>query len=64
MRFLIHCSNKFKSICIIINKKSYIEILLYKNFSCYDYSTWTYQGFEVKTDLPSNTFCRAPGISN
>lgn len=29
--------------------------------NCYDFSTWTYQGFEVKTDLPSNTFCRAPG---
>ncbi|XP_017763664.1 PREDICTED: xanthine dehydrogenase/oxidase-like isoform X2 [Eufriesea mexicana] len=29
--------------------------------SCYDNSTWTYQGFEVKTDLPSNTYCRAPG---
>ncbi|XP_061934259.1 uncharacterized protein LOC107992596 isoform X2 [Apis cerana] len=37
------------------------QCLNIKNNSCYDYSTWTYQGFEVKTDLPSNTFCRAPG---
>ncbi|XP_054016678.1 uncharacterized protein LOC128897052 isoform X1 [Hylaeus anthracinus] len=29
--------------------------------SCYDTSTWTYKGFEAKTDLPSNTYCRAPG---
>ncbi|XP_043603195.1 indole-3-acetaldehyde oxidase-like isoform X2 [Bombus pyrosoma] len=29
--------------------------------SCYEYSTWAYKGFEVKTDLPSNTYCRAPG---
>ncbi|XP_043523035.1 xanthine dehydrogenase/oxidase-like isoform X2 [Frieseomelitta varia] len=29
--------------------------------SCYDNSTWTYQGFDIKTDLPSNTWCRAPG---
>ncbi|XP_076758274.1 uncharacterized protein LOC143427746 [Xylocopa sonorina] len=29
--------------------------------SCYDFSTWSCQGYETKTDLPSNTFCRAPG---
>ncbi|XP_034185073.2 uncharacterized protein LOC117606576 isoform X1 [Osmia lignaria lignaria] len=28
--------------------------------SCYDSSTWTYNGYEAKTDLPSNTYCRAP----
>ncbi|KOC64413.1 Aldehyde oxidase 2 [Habropoda laboriosa] len=29
--------------------------------SCYEFSTWSSKGFEVKTDLPSNTYCRAPG---
>ncbi|CAK9818034.1 Indole-3-acetaldehyde oxidase [Anthophora plagiata] len=29
--------------------------------SCYDSSTWSSKGFEAKTDLPSNTWCRAPG---
>lgn len=29
--------------------------------NCYDPSTWNRQGFETKTDLPSNTYCRAPG---
>ncbi|XP_076232212.1 xanthine dehydrogenase/oxidase [Calliopsis andreniformis] len=28
--------------------------------NCYDDSTWSLQGFETKTDLPSTTFCRAP----
>ncbi|XP_043258855.1 indole-3-acetaldehyde oxidase-like [Colletes gigas] len=29
--------------------------------SCYIFNTWTIQGIETKTDLPSNTYCRAPG---
>lgn len=29
--------------------------------SCYVSSNWTMNGFEVRTDLPSNTYCRAPG---
>ncbi|XP_076639451.1 xanthine dehydrogenase/oxidase isoform X2 [Colletes latitarsis] len=29
--------------------------------SCYIFDTWTMQGIETKTDLPSNTYCRAPG---
>ncbi|CAL7942348.1 unnamed protein product [Xylocopa violacea] len=28
---------------------------------CYDSSTWSCRGFETKTDLPCNTYCRAPG---
>ncbi|XP_078042324.1 uncharacterized protein LOC144472818 isoform X2 [Augochlora pura] len=28
--------------------------------SCYDTSTWSCDGFEARTDLPSNTYCRAP----
>lgn len=30
-------------------------------YSCYNTDTWTINGFEVRTDLPSNTYCRAPG---
>ncbi|XP_018402593.1 PREDICTED: xanthine dehydrogenase-like [Cyphomyrmex costatus] len=29
--------------------------------SCYLTDTWTFDGFDVRTDLPSNTFCRASG---
>ncbi|XP_076651937.1 uncharacterized protein LOC143358591 [Halictus rubicundus] len=28
--------------------------------NCYDASTWTCDGYEAKTDLPNNTYCRAP----
>ncbi|XP_011302981.1 indole-3-acetaldehyde oxidase [Fopius arisanus] len=31
------------------------------SFSCYDKTTWTSVGNEVHTDVPSNTYCRAPG---
>ncbi|XP_011061244.1 PREDICTED: xanthine dehydrogenase/oxidase-like isoform X2 [Acromyrmex echinatior] len=29
--------------------------------SCYTVDSWMFNGFEVRTDLPSNTYCRAPG---
>lgn len=29
--------------------------------SCYATDTWTLTGYEVKTDIPSNTYARAPG---
>ncbi|XP_011694373.1 PREDICTED: xanthine dehydrogenase/oxidase-like isoform X2 [Wasmannia auropunctata] len=29
--------------------------------SCYSNECWTINGFEVRTDLPSNSYCRAPG---
>ncbi|KAL0109815.1 hypothetical protein PUN28_013466 [Cardiocondyla obscurior] len=29
--------------------------------SCYTNDNWSFNGFEVRTDLPSNTYCRAPG---
>ncbi|KAK0168931.1 hypothetical protein PV327_002687 [Microctonus hyperodae] len=29
--------------------------------SCYDASTWNLEGSDAKTNVPSNTFCRAPG---
>ncbi|XP_015433474.1 PREDICTED: indole-3-acetaldehyde oxidase-like [Dufourea novaeangliae] len=28
--------------------------------NCYDTSTWSGEGFEARTDTPSNTYCRAP----
>lgn len=36
-------------------------IVMYHMASCYDTSRWTFTGFEVRTDIPSNTYCRAPG---
>ncbi|XP_071653050.1 uncharacterized protein [Temnothorax longispinosus] len=30
-------------------------------YSCYINDNWTFNGYEVRTDLPSNTYCRAPG---
>ncbi|XP_020286836.1 xanthine dehydrogenase/oxidase-like isoform X2 [Pseudomyrmex gracilis] len=29
--------------------------------SCYQIDKWTMNAYEVRTDLPSNTYCRAPG---
>lgn len=29
--------------------------------NCYDPSTWKQTAYDVKTDMASNTFCRAPG---
>lgn len=34
---------------------------LYHMDSIYDMSTWTIYGYGVKTDLPSQTWCRSPG---
>ncbi|XP_066997187.2 xanthine dehydrogenase [Anabrus simplex] len=31
--------------------------------NCYDSSTWAVKGVAVRTDLPSNTYCRAPGTT-
>ncbi|XP_039304251.1 xanthine dehydrogenase isoform X1 [Solenopsis invicta] len=30
---------------------------------CYATDSWMFNGFDVRTDLPSNTFCRAPGFT-
>ncbi|XP_036145981.1 xanthine dehydrogenase/oxidase [Monomorium pharaonis] len=30
---------------------------------CYATDSWTFNGFDVRTDLPSNTYCRAPGFT-
>ncbi|XP_014482532.1 PREDICTED: xanthine dehydrogenase/oxidase-like isoform X2 [Dinoponera quadriceps] len=29
--------------------------------NCYASDNWTFKGYEARTDLPSNTYCRAPG---
>lgn len=29
--------------------------------NCYDSSTWNSESYAVRTDIPSNTYCRAPG---
>lgn len=29
--------------------------------SCYNYDNWAFNAFEVKTDMPPNTFARGPG---
>ena len=31
-------------------------------FNCYDSSTWNSIGYDALTDIPSNTWCRAPGL--
>ncbi|KAG5312463.1 XDH dehydrogenase, partial [Acromyrmex insinuator] len=36
-------------------------IASYMERNCYLTNTWTIVGFDVRTDLPSNTFCRASG---
>ena len=30
-------------------------------FNCYETSTWKSIGYDVLTDIPANTWCRAPG---
>ncbi|XP_075977357.1 xanthine dehydrogenase-like [Anticarsia gemmatalis] len=37
------------------------ELIIESFFNCYDKSRWNYNGFDVKTDLPKNTWFRAPG---
>jgi xanthine dehydrogenase/oxidase len=29
--------------------------------NCYDYSTWNVEVYDIRTDLPTNVYCRAPG---
>ncbi|XP_039304286.1 xanthine dehydrogenase 1 isoform X2 [Solenopsis invicta] len=36
-------------------------VTVHHTISCYASDTWTMNGFEARTDLPSNTYCRAPG---
>jgi len=31
--------------------------------SCYDSSTWKVTGYAVRSDIPSLTWCRAPGTA-
>ncbi|XP_024942171.1 xanthine dehydrogenase 1 isoform X2 [Cephus cinctus] len=36
-------------------------VIIHHFYSCYDPTTWSCVGNEAKTDLPANTYCRAPG---
>lgn len=41
-----------------------VDFVLWPAFqNGYDYSTWNYTTYKVKTDTPSNTWTRAPGNS-
>ncbi|EZA57182.1 Xanthine dehydrogenase [Ooceraea biroi] len=46
---------------IDLTQVSIANVLNIKNNSCYANEYWTNTGFEVRTDTPSNTYCRAPG---
>ncbi|XP_018360424.1 PREDICTED: LOW QUALITY PROTEIN: xanthine dehydrogenase-like [Trachymyrmex cornetzi] len=43
------------------NEPQAAMIASYMQRSCYLTDTWTFNGFDVRTDLPSNTFCQASG---
>ncbi|XP_011694377.1 PREDICTED: xanthine dehydrogenase 1-like isoform X1 [Wasmannia auropunctata] len=36
-------------------------VIIFMKSNCYATERWTLNGFEVRTDIPSNTHCRAPG---
>ncbi|XP_008216630.2 xanthine dehydrogenase [Nasonia vitripennis] len=38
-------------------------VAIYHFYNCYDPASWNMIGNDVKTDLPSNTWCRAPGAA-
>lgn len=48
--------------CGVALNESHAMITIFHFYNCYDPSTWNMVGFDVKTDLPSNTWCRAPGM--
>ncbi|XP_058788820.1 xanthine dehydrogenase/oxidase-like [Phymastichus coffea] len=41
--------------------ESHALITIHHFYNCYDNSTWNMTGFDVITDVPSNTWCRSPG---
>ncbi|KAK7794360.1 hypothetical protein R5R35_007242 [Gryllus longicercus] len=41
--------------------ESVVGFTIHHFVSCYDQSTWSVKARSVRTDLPSNTYCRAPG---
>ncbi|KAG5332847.1 XDH oxidase, partial [Acromyrmex heyeri] len=45
------------------NEPQAAMIASYMERNCYLTYTWTIEGFDVRTDLPSNTFCRASGAT-
>ncbi|XP_077297593.1 uncharacterized protein LOC143919252 [Arctopsyche grandis] len=45
------------------NNDNVVEGLAEPFFNCYDYSSWSVEGYGVLTDTASNTPCRAPGTT-
>ncbi|XP_018394514.1 PREDICTED: xanthine dehydrogenase/oxidase-like [Cyphomyrmex costatus] len=43
------------------NESQAFNVVRSMRSSCYATDTWTFNGFDVRTDIPSNTHCRAPG---
>ncbi|XP_011261213.1 xanthine dehydrogenase/oxidase [Camponotus floridanus] len=41
--------------------ESHAWVIMHHFANCYMTDTWTVNGYEVRTDIPSNTYCRAPG---
>ncbi|XP_058788859.1 xanthine dehydrogenase/oxidase-like isoform X2 [Phymastichus coffea] len=49
--------------CGAVFNESHSMLTIFNLCNCYDPSTWNMVGYDVKTDLPSNTWCRAPGAT-
>ncbi|XP_043496073.1 indole-3-acetaldehyde oxidase-like [Polistes fuscatus] len=53
-------SNQWSNLGCSFNEV-HAPIVMHHMESCYDATRWTCNGYEVKTDIPSNTYARAPG---
>ncbi|KAG5312449.1 XDH dehydrogenase, partial [Acromyrmex insinuator] len=56
-------SNQWSNCGSSFNESQAELIAFYMQRSCYLTDTWKFNGFDVRTDLPSNTFCRASGAT-
>ncbi|KAG5346431.1 XDH dehydrogenase, partial [Acromyrmex charruanus] len=56
-------SNQWSNCGSSFNESQAELIAFYMQKSCYLTDTWKFNGFDVRTDLPSNTFCRASGAT-
>ncbi|XP_012058303.1 PREDICTED: xanthine dehydrogenase-like [Atta cephalotes] len=54
-------SNQWSNCGSSFNEPQAELVTFYMQRSCYLTDTWKFNGFDVRTDLPSNTFCRASG---
>ncbi|XP_015171182.1 PREDICTED: xanthine dehydrogenase-like [Polistes dominula] len=55
-------STQWSNVGISFNEMTGIHLMHYLP-NCYESDRWTCNGYEVKTDIPSNTWCRGPGSS-